>query len=143
MQYASAVRPLRTAVIDALKDAATPAGTRVYPGLAPRNAGVPYVTVGRYAEEGVNWFGRAGSRVSFDVKGYVSTQDPYGSPIVGDTALLALHDAVYVALHNAPVTVNDHWLLMGTLRLVTDFMDPDAPLHQFVARYEAETRVAA
>lgn len=130
------VRPLRLAVLNALKAGVPAVAGRVFTGLAPSGTPKPYLTIGDYAEGESNFFGRSGSDTTALIKGYVAT-------VHGDTAILDLWGEAYAALHRVPLLVPGHAHLFGTLTLLTTYPEPDGSALQFAARYQAETRVVA
>lgn len=131
----SAVRSLRKAVIDALKDGVPSVNGRVYTPPAPANAVFPYLVVGNYNEKESNFNGRMGSLVTFDVKGFVRSEG-------GDAPLLEVFEECYQALHQQGLDIDGHLHLEGKLRLQTTYLDPDGRTLQFVARYTGETKNA-
>lgn len=130
----SAVRPLRTAVLDALKDNVPTVGGRVYTAPVKPGADLPYLVISNYRAEARNFFGRPGWQVTFDLKGFVVLQ-------AGDADLLALYEAAQEALHGVSMDVDGHLFLTGTLQLLGTYADPgDKSVWQFVARYTGDTR---
>lgn len=109
---------------------------RVYTAPVVRDAMLPYLVVGNYSEQVDNFAGRPGSACMFDLKGYA-----YSSG--GDRQLMELWEECYLTLHRQPLVLGNHLHLTGTLRLLATYLDPDdGKTMQFVAKYEATTRVA-
>lgn len=140
MAVASAIHPLRTAVVTRLEEDVPLAGGRVYTGQVPqKDAEYPYLVVGNYNERSAGHYGHGGSDNGLDIRGVVRVPPPS----TGDAPLLALYSEVYAALHHDLLPLEGHQPAFGSVRLVTNFVDPDDPaiLH-FVARYETLTAVA-
>lgn len=135
MITATAVRPLRTAIIVALKAAATSAGDSVYTPPVAEGAGFPRIVLDGYMEDPRNFFGRGGSWVRCQVKGQVRS-------MAGDAPRELLWQEVYEALNGVALAVTGHLLLEGKIRRTATYMDPDGITLHFVGTYEAETRLA-
>lgn len=140
MAAVSATRALRTAVVQRLISAAPLVEGRVYTGQVPQAAKPPFLAVGNYNERPAGHYGHGGSDNGMDIRGRVRV----ASPATGDASLLALYGEVYAALHEQLIPVEGHQDAYGSVRLITNYVDPDDPaLLHFVARYEALTAVAA
>ena len=139
MATASALRPLRTAVIAQLSAEVALVEGRVYTGLVPQGAAYPNLLVGGYNERPAGHYGHGGSDNGMDIRGTVRV----APPSTGDAAMLALYGQVYDALHEQSLTVEGHQDAYGSVRYVTGYVDPDDnSLLHFVARYETLTAVA-
>lgn len=132
----SAIRPLRTAVIAALKANVPSVNNRVFtPPVKQTEGRFPRLVVDGYAEEPSNFFARPGSRVSMLVKGQAKSD-------AGDGNREALWEEVYAALHDQALEVDEHLHLVGTLRRTQTYLDPDGQTLHFVGTYDAVTRNA-
>jgi hypothetical protein len=130
----SAVRPLRAAVIAALKVGTDLPDTKIKTGAIKQGLEPPYLLLQNYEEPVDNFHGRSGSKVSFLLKGFTLVQ-------LGDDPLLELYDQCYRTLHRRRLSVAGHLHISGTLELLTTFPDPENnTLIQFVAAYEGVTR---
>lgn len=141
-----AVRPLRAAVIAALKSLVPAVDGRVYTIPLPQDdqgqpPGFPYITVGGYTEgpDAHAMAGRHGSEVRFDIR--IFHRNAPGQ--FGDAGVLGLYEGAYQALNRQALSVDAHLHLWGTLRLTAGpVADPDGKTTWIVARYEAETKVS-
>jgi hypothetical protein len=132
---ASAIRPLRTAVIGALKEGVPSVSNRVYtPPVKQSETRFPRLVVDGYEEDPSNFFNRSGSRVQMLVKGQVRSE-------AGDGNREALWGEVFDALHEQPLVVDGHLHLLGTLRRTATYLDPDGVTLHFVGTYEGVTRL--
>ena len=130
----SAVRPLRTAVLDALKDGAPSVNNRVYTAPVVTTASLPYLVISNYRAKSANFFGRPGWIVTLDLKGFVVLT-------AGDAPLLALYEEAQEAIHGVPLDIDGHIFLTGVLTLTGMYADPVAKnVWQFVATYTGDTR---
>lgn len=133
----TAIRDLRTAVIMALRGV-TNAGNRVYlTPVAQEFKAWPRIVVYGYTEDKANYFGRHGNEGRMLVRCEAVCK-------AGDTPLEELAEQVCAALDNQPITVDNHLLLIGTVRrTIPKYPDPDiANLWLLPLLYESETRVA-
>ena len=134
----TAVHPLKTALIVALRAANTNAGQRVHKTpIAQELKTWPRIAVYGEMEDPSNFFGRPGNEGRMLVRCEVICK-------AGDDPLEELAAQVEAALDNQPIEMGDHELIIGTLRrTIPKYPDPDiANLWLLPMLYESETRVA-
>lgn len=131
----TAIRPLRTALIAALKGAETSAEDRVFTPPVAQEASFPRLVLDAYTEDPAHFFGRSGSWVRCQVKGQAQST-------AGDAPREALWQETHAALDGVAIPVQDHLLLQGNLRRIATYLDPDGVTLHFIGLYEAETKVA-
>lgn len=137
MSHAPAVRAVRAAAIDVLKEEVGSVNRRVYTPPIPATAALPYLVVGSYSESPADHYGHGGSDNGFDIRGVAKL-----APGEGDAALLAIYEEVYRALHGVDLDVEGHGSGIVDIRFLRDYAEPsDHTIRHFVARASVTTWV--
>jgi hypothetical protein len=105
---------------------------RIYSGLAPESAPLPYIRYGSSDAVNRNAFGGAGRQGHEEVIDIFSGRSD-------KLEVLEIYEAMRLALHRVPLELEDGRVVYGNLSLVGTVADPDGGMNGLV-RYTPRSR---